>query len=186
MSNEQHNESLSRTVTERLSSGQEVKIRPLERDDIELEREFLNKLSPDARHFRFHAGIGTPSQKMLEQLTDIDHQRREAFVAVIDGAGREMEIGESRYALDEDGKAGECAVVVADDWQRQGLGTLMLNRLIETARARGIERLYSLDAADNLPLNKFAQKHGWDCHLDPDDHTQVIYSLDLAATQAGL
>ncbi|WP_323844229.1 GNAT family N-acetyltransferase [Microbulbifer magnicolonia] len=181
MSGTQHLEALTRAVTEKLSGGQVVKIRPLERGDIELQRQFLSALSPDALHFRFHAGIGKPSQKMLEQLTDIDHAEREAFIALIDGEGGETAIGESRYALDPDGESGECAVVVTDAWQRQGLGTLLLNRLIESARARGIARLYSMDAADNLALNAFAQKHGWECHYDPDDHTQVIYSLDLTA-----
>ncbi len=186
MSNEQHHEALSRTVTEKLRNGQVVKIRPMNRDDIELEREFITNLSPDARRFRFHCGIGKPSQKMLEQLTDIDHQQREAFIATIPQDGGEVEIGQCRYVLDSDGKAAECAAVVGDNWQKQGLGILLVNRLIETARARGIERLYSIDAADNYKLNEVARKYGWECHSDPDDHTQVIYSLALTATQAGL
>ncbi|WP_323844230.1 GNAT family N-acetyltransferase [Microbulbifer magnicolonia] len=182
MSGEKHQEALTRTVTEKLSDGQVVKIRPLNRDDIELEREFITNLSPESRHFRFLAGVGKPSQKMLEELTDIDHDRREAFIALIQEDGGEKEIGVSRYALDPDGKAGECAVVVADEWQKHGLGTLLINRLIESARARGLERLYSIDSAENFKLRQVAREMGWDSNADPDDHTQVIYTLDLAAT----
>lgn len=182
MSDNQPHEALSRTVTEKLLNGQVVKIRPMDRGDIELEREFIENLSQESRHFRFLGGVGKPSQIMLEQLTDIDHDQREAFVALIQEERREKEIGSSRYALDPNGKVAECAVVIADDWQRQGLGTLLLNRLIESARARGVERLYSIDSAENFKLREVARNMGWECVPDPEDHTQVIYRLDLAAT----
>ncbi|SDZ81114.1 GNAT family N-acetyltransferase [Microbulbifer marinus] len=181
MSGEQPQKALSTAVTEKLQGGQVVTIRPMSREDIELEREFLSNLSPDSRRFRFHGGIGKPTQKLLEQLTDIDHDQREAFIAVIQGDNGEQEIGQCRYAQDADGKAAECAVVVGDDWQKHGLGMLLVSRLIESARARGIQRLYSTDAADNHKLNEIARKFGWECHSDPKDPTQVIYSFDLTA-----
>ncbi|WOX05620.1 GNAT family N-acetyltransferase [Microbulbifer pacificus] len=179
MSNEHHQEALSRTVTEKLRSGKVVKIRPLERADIDLEREFITNLSPESRHFRFLGGVGAPSEILLQQLTDIDHDQREAFIATIESDGDETEIGVSRYALEPAGKSAECAVVIADDWQMQGLGTLLINRLIESARARGIEHLYSIDSAANSRLREVARNMGWDCRTDPGDHTQVIYTLDL-------
>lgn len=182
MSGNQPQKALSTAVTEKLHDGQVVTIRPMDKSDIELEREFLTSLSPDARRFRFHGGMGKPTQKLLEQLTDIDHEQREAFIAVIQNDAGEKEIGASRYALDPDGKAAECAVVVGDEWQQHGLGILLISRLIESARARGIERLYSIDAADNHLLNEIARKWGWECHSDPKDPTQVIYSLDLTGS----
>ncbi|TLM76442.1 GNAT family N-acetyltransferase [Microbulbifer harenosus] len=181
MSNEKHREALSRTVTEKLRNGQVVVIRPLDRSDIDLEREFITNLSLESRHFRFLGGVGAPSEKLLQQLTDIDHDQREAFIATIDEDGHEVEIGASRYVLESTGKAAECAVVIADAWQMQGLGTLLLNRLIESARARGIDHLYSIDSASNAKLREVARNMGWDCRTDPEDHTQVIYTLDLTA-----
>ena len=179
MSNQQHVEALSRTVTEKLRNGETVTIRPLCKDDIELERAFISSLSAESRHFRFLGGVGEPSQKMLEQLTDVDHDQREAFIAIIAQDGTEVEIGASRYVLDSDGKAAECAVVVADDWQKQGLGTLLLNRLIETARARSLDTLYSVESATNTRLAQVAKEMGWKVHTDPGDPTQVIYTLEL-------
>ncbi|WP_067104457.1 MULTISPECIES: GNAT family N-acetyltransferase [Microbulbifer] len=181
MSQQEHHEALTRAVTEKLRNGSTVTIRPMDRSDLELEREFINALSPESRHFRFLGGVGKPSQKMLEQLTDIDHDQREAFIAIVEDDSKEKEVGVSRYALDADGKAAECAVVVADDWQKAGLGTLLINRLIESARARGISRLYSIDSAENHKLQEVARNMGWECHTDPGDATQVIYSMQLSA-----
>lgn len=183
MSNEQHHEALSRAVTEKLRNGQIVTVRPLDRADIDLERDFITNLSPESRHFRFLGGVGAPSEKLLQQLTDIDHDQREAFIATIEKDGSEVELGASRYVLDAARKSAECAVVIADAWQMQGLGTLLLNRLIESARARGIEHLYSIDSASNSKLREVARNMGWDCRSDPEDHTQVIYTLDLTAIE---
>ncbi|WP_078084371.1 GNAT family N-acetyltransferase [Microbulbifer mangrovi] len=182
MSSEQSHKALSRAVTEKLRNGQTVTIRPMERSDLELERAFITNLSPESRHQRFLGGVGAPTQKLLEALTDIDHDKREAFLAVIDDADEVKEIGVSRYALDSTGTAAECAVVIADDWQMQGLGTLLLDRLIESARARGIEHLYSTDSASNNKLREVAIHMGWQCRADPHDSTQVIYTRDLTAT----
>ncbi|WP_226999789.1 GNAT family N-acetyltransferase [Microbulbifer aggregans] len=154
-------------------------IRPMDSGDLELEREFITNLSAESRHFRFLGGVGKPSQQMLEALTDIDHEQREAFIAIAEDDSKEKEVGVSRYALDPDGQSAECAVVVADDWQKAGLGTLLLNRLVESARARGIPLLYSIDSAENHKLQEVARNMGWQCKVDPDDHTQVIYTMRL-------
>lgn len=182
MSSEQPHKALSRTVTEKLRNGQVVTIRPMESSDLELERVFITHLSSESRHQRFLGGVGAPSQHLLEQLTDVDHDKREAFIALIDEDGAAKEIGASRYALESTGKAAECAVVIADEWQMQGLGTMLLDRLIESARARGIDHLYSIDSASNSKLREVALHMGWECRRDPEDATQVIYTLDLNKT----
>ncbi|AMX02554.1 GNAT family N-acetyltransferase [Microbulbifer thermotolerans] len=182
MSGKQAHTAISRSVTEKLRNGQVVTIRPMEKSDIELERAFITNLSPESRHFRFLGGIGEPSEQLLKQLTDIDHDEREAFIALLESDKGPLEIGAARYILEASRTAAECAVVVADDWQMQGLGTLLLNRLIESARARGVKHLYSIDSAENIKLRDVARSMGWDCHTDPQDHTQVIFTLDLSAT----
>ena len=66
----------------------------------------------------------------------------------------------------------------ADDWQHQGLGKLLLRRLIEHARIHGVRRLTSMDAASNHAMRRLARDVGFSEQADPDDIHQVIYSLE--------
>jgi len=87
-------------------------------------------------------------------------------------------VGVCRYAgASADGA--EISVAVADDWQHQGLGQLLLRRLIDYARTHGIRRLYSMDAVNNDRMRHLARQVGFAEHPDPADIHQVIYSLQL-------
>jgi GNAT superfamily N-acetyltransferase len=120
-----------------------------------------------------------------------------AYVATVPTPDGERQIGVCRYAgadsnegadegMDARGRAtqgavpgavAEISVAVADDWQHQGLGKLLLGRLVEYARAHGVRRLYSMDALSNDAMRRLARKVGFTEQPDPDDIHQVIYSL---------
>jgi len=101
-----------------------------------------------------------------------------AYVATVPGRDDELQVGVCRYAGAESAEGAEISVAVADDWQHQGLGTLLLNRLVEYARANGVRRLYSMDAASNDTMRRLARRTGFTERRDPDDIRQVIYSLE--------
>ncbi|HSR64053.1 MAG TPA: GNAT family N-acetyltransferase [Xanthomonadaceae bacterium] len=166
-----------------LADGRHVVIRPLASGDREAERAFISSLSSEARHFRFGCAIGEPGDPLLDQLTRMDATREVAFAAVAAGAdagdGRDRIVGISRYAADADGRRCECAVVVADDWQHHGLGVLLMERLIETARTRGIRQMYSVDPAANAAMRELAAHLGFHTRRNPEDATEVIHELDL-------
>lgn len=164
--------------TEILRDGSRVLVRPITKDDIELERAFIEGLSPQSRRFRFLALIKSPSEALLKQLTDLDESREAAFIALTAGSGKPGEIGVARLSAQADGKA-EIAVTVDDRWQGKGLATLLMKRLIDVARERGIGTLYSIDAADNHAMRDLAVHLGFTCKPDPQDAAQVIHSLNL-------
>lgn len=163
-----------------LDDGSNVTIRPICVDDAERERQFIENLSPESRFHRFLCGMAHPSPTLIKALTDIDHDRDEAYVALIEQNGKQIQIGVSRYCTDSDGKSCECAIAVADEWKHKGLGTLLMHRLIRTAKARHIERMYSIDTADNTDMHDFAQKMGFRREANAADHTQVIHTLMLS------
>ncbi|HET8696390.1 MAG TPA: GNAT family N-acetyltransferase [Gammaproteobacteria bacterium] len=157
-------------------------IRPIRPDDVQRNAEFLEGLSPPSKHFLFLGAISRLSDAQLRKLCDLDYADDMAFVALADeGAGATpRQVGVCRYAGAGDVAHGaEISVAVADDWQHQGLGTLLLRRLIDYARAHGVSRLYSMDSIYNDRMRKLARELGFAEHADPEDPRQVIFSLLL-------
>ena len=164
-----------------LEDGRRVVIRPLGADDRAAERAFISGLSSESRHFRFLCALGEPGDALLDRLTRMDPARDVAFAAVApatDGGDGPI-VGVSRFAIEPGGRRCECAVAVADAWQRHGLGVLLMERLIDAARARGIRQMVSVDPAANGPMRELAGYLGFRTRANPDDATELIHELDL-------
>ena len=159
--------------------GKQVTIRPVNLDDVEMERDFIEELSPLSKHYRFLGGVAHLTSKELVDLCDTDYENKMAFMAIIQDKGIDKQIGVSRYAVNQYGDSYECSVAVADPWQGKGLGTLLMKYLIDYARNQGVKRLYSIDFAENYKMKSLAQDLGMHVEPDPNDSKQVIYSLYL-------
>ena len=161
-----------------LKDGSHVTIRPLKESDVGMERDFIMRLSPQSRRFRFLSSIAAPSEQLLERLTKLDDANEAAFVAITVESGVDREVGVARLSAVGDGRA-EFAVTVRDDWQHKGLGTLLTKHVIAAARQRGLNALYSVDASENAPMNGFAKTLGFLSDINPQDSTEVIHTLQL-------
>ncbi len=166
---------------ETLRDGTTVLIRAIRDGDEELERRFIERLSPQSRRYRFLGSIASSDSKLIKQLTHVNHVSDIAFVALVSDDGIEREIGVSRYSANSAGVSCECAIAVSDDWHNRGLATLLMNHLIDVARQHGISRMYSIDAPDNQAMRELAEHLGFVRTQDPDDATQVLHTLDLNA-----
>ncbi len=65
-----------------LSDGTDIVIRPIRPEDADMEQEFVRKLSPEAKYFRFMNALQELSQEMLVRLTQIDYYNEMALIAV--------------------------------------------------------------------------------------------------------
>jgi RimJ/RimL family protein N-acetyltransferase len=169
--------SITDSTTVTLRDGRRVTIRPIRRDDVPRTAAFIDGLSSDSKHALFLGGITRLSDAALQRLCASEDARDMAYVATVPEAGGERQIGVCRYAGADSPEGAEISVAVADDWQHQGLGRLLLGRLIEYARKHGVRRLYSMDAASNHAMRRLARDVGFSERPDPDDIHQVIYSL---------
>ena len=131
-----------------------VNLAMLEPTDGEPLRRLFFRLSPDTVYRRFMSPIARPEQARPDRLLDIDHSDREAVVAVADG---EI-LGVARYNRWAGSDAAELAVVVADAWQGQGLGTRMLAALADLAFGSGIRRFTVTMLADNRPALRLLRR----------------------------
>jgi len=164
-----------------LRDGTSVLVRPIRGDDQDLERRFIENLGAQTRRFRFLGEVNAPSPQFLAALTHPDAQRDAALIALIAEGAVKREIGVARFAGANTAKECECAVVVADEYQGRGLATLLMQELIEVARQRGMVNMYSIDSRSNTGMAELASHLGFARAADPDDASQVVYSLDLRA-----
>lgn len=164
---------------DQLRDGTVVLIRPLRPEDREREEEFLRAMSPDAKRLRFLCSFREASPELVEQLMDVDYDKRMAYVALAHEDGHLREVGVSRYSASTDGAQCECAVTVAEHWRHRGLAVVLMRHLIDMARKRGFRQMYSVDTADNQPMRELATYLGFKRSLDPDDPTQAIHTLVL-------
>lgn len=148
-----------------LGNGRPVLIRQVAQTDRAREHALVRRWSPASRH---------------AFLLGQQHELREgqACIALVHENGRLIEIGASRYAAMGEYQF-ECAVTVAAAWKRLGLGTLLMEHLIDAARKNGVHLMYSVGASSNAPLRDLARFLGFEAHDDPFDPHKVIHRLYL-------
>jgi acetyltransferase len=162
-----------------LPGGKRLHVRPIRPEDAELERAFVNGLSEQSRYFRFFYQLHELTPAMVARFTQIDYDREMALVAVDEKGGAPAIIGVARYIMNADPESAEFAVVIADGWQGNGVGRMLMTRLIDCAKGRGLKRLEGAVLRANPNMLKFVSAIGFKSRDDPDDAEQVIVTLDL-------
>ncbi len=182
-----------------LRDGRPYVIRPIQAEDGERLQRFVRGLSEQSRYFRFISALNELSPRMLVRYTQIDYDRELALVAVLEseeqvgssaGEGRgvgddgALIIGVVRYLLNPDRRSCEFAIAIADEIQRQGLGSTLMKAIIEQARRRGLERIEGFVLASNTPMMRLMQATGFAVQTDRDDPSLKRVWLDLANVAA--
>ena len=155
-----------------LRDGSHVRVRQGHRSDQELLQRGFERLSPESRYTRFLAPMPELSEAMVRYLVVVDHHDHEAIVA-LDETGEG--IGVVRYfRITGRRDAAEFAVTVIDDWQRRGLGTLLLEVISARAREEGITTLTALILASNQEMMELLNSLGPVRIVDRDPGTVEI------------
>lgn len=132
-------------------------LRPVKPEDAAAILRLFDNLSPEDVHLRFFGAIRTLSRDLIIRLTQIDYDRQMAFVLE---AGGEI-LGVARLSADPDNCRAEFAVTVRSDLKSHGMGTLLMRRLVEYARRRGIEELVGEILAENARMISLARDLGF-------------------------
>jgi GNAT superfamily N-acetyltransferase len=143
-----------------LADGALLRVRPIVPADREPLADAFARLGDRSRHQRFLGPKPRLSARELDYLTDVDHVRHEALVAIDEATGQIVGVG--RYATDTGGgvEAG-MALAVTDAWQRRGIGHGLAVRLIARARANGITRLTGSTLVDNVRARSLLARLGF-------------------------
>ena len=154
-----------------LDDGRQVMIRSIRPDDTELLVQLFNRLSDRSKRLRFHASVEHLSpqqiQEEAETLANIKPQRDAALVATLEENSAEQIVAVVRFSrANPTDTLAEIAMLVRDDFQNQGLGTYMTDRVTQIARSMGVQRFVALIIPENRPVLRIFEKLGLPTHQD--------------------
>ncbi len=161
-----------------LKGGGLYTIRPIHPDDAEMLQTLVRGLSQESRYFRFASTLPELPMRMLARFTLIDYDREMALVAVVkqrlqeaDGSVSETEriIGVSRVVTNPDGASCEFALLVADDFVGQGLGSRLMLSIMDAARSQGLAEVMGLILTHNTPMLRLMTSLGFKVAAFPED-----------------
>jgi RimJ/RimL family protein N-acetyltransferase len=166
-----------------LRDGTRVRVRPLRSGDGGELLKGFQRLSISSRRFRFLSPIRKLTDWQLKALIEVDQVNHVAIgVQDISRPGRPG-IGIGRFVrLEKEPWAAEFAITVIDDYQRRGVGTLLLRLLIKAAQERGIETLQGFLLEDNTAMIGLLVKFG--ACLRRDAGNILCAELPVAAVAA--
>lgn len=157
--------------------GDRIFMRPIRPSDADLVIEMFEGLSPETVYRRFFSPLKKISRFLLIKLTQIDYDREIALTAFTGPREDRKIAGVARIIFLGDGKTGEFAIVLADDWQGKGIGSVLLKRALECAFSYGLETIEGPVISTNSAMLTLGQKLGFTVALDPESSE---YKLTLA------
>lgn len=165
--------------------GRTLTLRPIRPEDEAQHRAFLAQLDPDDIRMRVFYSRRSIEHSELARLMQIDYEREMAFVAVArdpaDPKASEQTLGVVRAQVDPDNREAEFGVIVRSDLKGQGLGVLLMDKLIRYLRAHGTQQLVGTVISDNRRMLALAHELGFvQSAAEADGDTRDIH-LDLQA-----
>jgi acyl-CoA hydrolase/RimJ/RimL family protein N-acetyltransferase len=161
-----------------LRDGTEIFFRPVKPTDEAAMSEMLYSLSEASVRTRFMTQTMTFPHKDVQQLTNIDYRQDLSIVGTVPGVSGEHVVAIAQYYLDPKTKAAEVAFIVQDEWQKKGMGTLLLDYLTQIARQRGVKRFYAKVLPNNKPMLAVFHSSGYEVNTEFDgDVYSITYDL---------
>ena len=172
-----YGDSYSETVE--LSDGSPVQLRLMRPSDKSAMQQGFRKMSPRARYQRCMGQKSELTDHELQYFTEVDGIDHFAICALLPGSASSDEgIGTGSFVrLPNAAETAEPAFTIIDAYQRKGLGTILLERLLRAAWERDIRWLHFELLADNLGMKRL---------LDAVSHHEVRFENDGAGCLVAL
>ncbi|MCB0064758.1 MAG: bifunctional acetate--CoA ligase family protein/GNAT family N-acetyltransferase [Caldilineaceae bacterium] len=153
--------------------GEEILIRPIRPEDEPLMAEFNRTLSPDSIYLRYFHPISAAqlvSHEQLARLCFIDYDREMNLVAERSNGDDKFEIlGLGQLTKLHGSRDAEFAILISDQYQRQGLGTELLTRLVDFGRDENLEHIVAEILPENEGMKRVSSRLGFSMHMNRDE-----------------
>jgi acetyltransferase len=158
----------------KLKDGTPVTIRPIRPEDEPLLVKFHQTLSERSVYYRYFTPLGLEQRIAHERLTRIcfnDYDREIALVVELKETqgGQHDILGVGRLSKLQGANEAEFAIVISDQYQKQGLGTQLLKLLVQVGRDEKLKRILATILPDNRDMQHLCRKVGFLIHREPGD-----------------
>ena len=158
-------------------SGADLLLRPIRPEDGGRLAAFYANASPADMRLRFFLARREVPHSELARYCQIDYEREMTFVALAPAAepgGAPGMAGEVRAVCDPDNRTAEFAIQVGADWQRKGLGRVLLEKLIRYLRERGTQEVTGQCLTENAGMAALARRLGFEVRADEADGVMAM------------
>ena len=156
--------------TAALRDGRPVLLRPIRPEDEPAHHVLVSRLTPDDIRFRFFGFVRNIEHTQMARLTQIDYDREMAFVADADGET----LGVVRTITDPGNTAAEYSIVIRSDLKGQGLGRLLMSKMIRYCRERGTGEIRGQVLPDNQNMLRLTRKLGFTARLNTEEEVVEV------------
>jgi acetyltransferase len=174
-----------------LKNGQEVLLRPIKPEDEPMWLEMFQSLSEESIRYRFFQMLKDTPHEVRVRYCNVDYDREIALVAEMVENGKRKILGVTRLSIESDEKSGEMAFLVSDYWQGLGLGTKMVDYVLDIAKEKGIDKVNAIILQDNYRALSLTKKMGFSIEYITDGTVKATLNLkeedlDFRCTQTKL
>ncbi|WP_455364961.1 acetate--CoA ligase alpha subunit [[Eubacterium] cellulosolvens] len=153
----------------KLKDGRTVLLRPIRPEDEPLWLEMFQNFSEKSIQYRFFEIIKDTPHEVRVRYCNIDYDREIAIVAELSEKEKRKILGVVRLIIEPNQKTGEIAFIVADPWQGLGLGSKMVDYMIEICKEKNISTIYGVMLPNNRRAITLMKKMGFNIeHLDEE------------------
>ncbi|MDB6118144.1 MAG: acetyl CoA synthetase subunit alpha [Verrucomicrobiaceae bacterium] len=164
-----------------LPDGTPVVIRPIRPEDEPMMVDFHHHLSERSVYHRWFNAFGLDQRiahDRLARICFIDYDREMALVVERNtGHGGTEIIAVGRLSRLRGVNAAEFSITISDPWQRHGLGSALMQRLVNIGRAEGLDRITAEILPENAGMKALARKTGFTVHYDAlkgECHAEIL------------
>lgn len=151
-------EELKKWIT--LKDGTRIILRPIKPSDATLKQHLFYALSKESVTKRFLGSLRTMPLRRIWPFVIVDYENEMSIVAVKEDETEEL-IGIGSYVKIPHTNSAEVSFLVRDDWQGRGVGSALLQHLIDIARAKGISTFTAWVSTDNYRMMHIFRKCGY-------------------------
>ena len=144
---------------ETIRSGEHVLVRRVQPEDRALYPDFLGDVSSEDLRLRFFARITELSTAEIDKLAHLDYKHEMAFIALDESTGQMLGLVRLKEELDE--QTAEFAIMVRSRLKGHGLGWLLMRRVIDYAKEKGLRRVYGDVLAENATMLQMCAELGF-------------------------